>query len=725
MGGGSKAGVLSQSGSTEPETEGPTPVKVGGVKKYLALAIVPGLWAADEFEALRHPQPGAILSGYLQGLARQQLAERRATVAAISDKAGFEERKKRLRTEIGKMLGGQNDPRTPLNLRKTGTLVRDGYRVDKIVYESRPRFYVTANLYVPNGKGPFAAVLQPVGHSTAAKNRAFYQRIALALVKQGLAVLTYDPIGQGERSIYWDREWGASKTGSSTTTEHNMVGWQSLLAGESVARYMVWDGLRSLDVLASLPEVDGKRIGVAGCSGGGTLTTYLAALDERVKAAAPACYISSWEEQLQGTGPQDAEQQFPDQLRAGLDHADWVGLAAPKPYLVLSTDEDFFPLEGARKTFAEMKRVYELYDAGAKVEWFHEPGGHGVPAASRQKLVSFMRRWLMGTDAAIAEPELMTEHEEDLNVTPTGQVATSWGGETASTENMRRYRLKLPARPIKSEDLAERVRRLTRFERSREPLGIERTGTLEKADFRVQLLSYRPQPGLLVAAALAEPTKGNGKLVLYLDEAGKGRGLAENGDARQLVRLGYTVFAVDVSGTGEVAFARHAGAQWGMPQVAWLALMVGRPLIGIRMNDVVRGLDALQEMGRLPADGVLGFARGKLGPVLLHTAVVDSRIASVMAEDSLVSYAAVAASPLHAGIEELVVPGVLGQYDLPDLAAALTPRRVWLSNLRGPTGKLLLKREATAAYGHAAGSGLQIGLRREEEPVEAAYPGLK
>ena len=96
-----------------------------------------------------------------------------------------------------------------------------------------------------------------------------------------------------------------------------MVGVQSLLAGESIARYMVWDGIRGIDLLQSLPIVDGERIGVSGCSGGGTLTAYIAALDGRVKVAAPSCYITSWEDQLRGTGPQDAEQQFPDQLLDG------------------------------------------------------------------------------------------------------------------------------------------------------------------------------------------------------------------------------------------------------------------------------------------------------------------------------------------------------------------------------------------------------------------------
>ncbi|MBM3740755.1 MAG: acetylxylan esterase, partial [Acidobacteria bacterium] len=251
---------------------------------WLVSALAVSVLAAEDFQALDpalHPAPHAMLSSYLQGIAQRQLDARRREVDAIQTKEQYEARKKRLRAAALRMIGGLDDARNPLNARKTGTLGRDGYRVDKVYYESRPRFYVTANLYVPKGTGPFPAVLQPVGHSVTAKNRAFYQKIALSLVNKGFVVLTYDPIGQGERRIYWDNDLGDSKAGG-TTAEHSMVGWQSLLGGESVARFRIWDGIRGIDYLQSLPEVDKERIGVTGCSGGGTLTTYIAALDDRV-----------------------------------------------------------------------------------------------------------------------------------------------------------------------------------------------------------------------------------------------------------------------------------------------------------------------------------------------------------------------------------------------------------------------------------------------------------
>jgi cephalosporin-C deacetylase-like acetyl esterase len=230
-----------------------------------------------------------MLSSYLQRIAARQLEERRAKVEAIRSKEEYEQRKTRLRAAAVRMLGGLNEAKTPLNLRRTGTLDRGDYRVEKIIYESRPRYYVTANLYVPQQRpGPFPAILHPLGHSITGKNRAFYQRLSIGLATQGFVVLTYDPIGQGERRIFWDSDQADSKVGG-PTQEHSMVGWQGLLAGESVARHRIWDGIRGIDLLESLKEVDSNRIGVTGCSGGGTLTTYIAALDDRTKAAAPAC----------------------------------------------------------------------------------------------------------------------------------------------------------------------------------------------------------------------------------------------------------------------------------------------------------------------------------------------------------------------------------------------------------------------------------------------------
>ncbi len=662
----------------------------------------------------------------LREVALKQLDERKQRVAAIATRDQFEQRRAYVRRTLLSMMGGLPTERTPLNLRRMGTVERGDYRVEKIIFESQPKLYVTANLYVPSGgKPPYAAVVQPIGHSPAAKARAFYQNLALCLVKQGFVVLNYDPTGQGERRIFFDPVVGDSRVGGGTTTEHTMVGTQSLLAGESMARYMVWDGMRAVDVLQSLPYVDPKKIGVSGCSGGGTLTSYLAALDDRLQAAAPACYITDWEDQLLGTGPQDAEQQFPDQFAKGLNHADLVEAFAPKPYLICSTTEDYFPITGSRKAFEEGKRIWGLFGAADRIGTAYDAGPHGTTKKQREAISAWMRRWLRDESGEILpEPAYQTEYEEDLLCTPTGQVSTSLGGETPSTMNMARLSQIRPTGQV----TVETIKRLTRWESRTGPLDI-RAGTSTESDgVRVTPLSFETAPGWRLEARLIEPPAGKSrrKSILYLADAG---GTTLSGDLAELAQLGYTVLALRPSGIGEktVNGATYTHAWFGADKLAWLAMMAGKPLPGLRIQDILRGVDVLRERGLLFGDECIGFAKGRiLAADLLHAAVLDKRIAAVAVEDGLLSYASIVRQPFHQGILELIIPGVLGKYDLPDLVAAIAPRPVWLVNLRSPMGKPVFLREARREYERVqTGTRLRLGLRREEEPLAAAFPELR
>jgi hypothetical protein len=321
------------------------------------------------------------------------------------------------------------------------------------------------------------------------------------------------------------------------------------------------------------------------------------------------------------------------------------------------------------------------------------------------------------------------EHEEDLNATPTGQVATSVGGETASTDNVRRFRDRVPARPDKPDAarIREEVLRVTRYRPATVPLNMSLGATIERDGYRIQMLSYQSDDGLVVPAALVTASQPRtGRVALLVDSRGKSAALGVEGDVSQMAQLGYTVLAIDPSGVGETAFRRHEAAPWSSPQLASLALMVGRPLVGIRMNDILRGIDLLKELNVPVPDGVLGVARGRIGTTLLHAAAVDTRLSRLIVEGNLVSYQAVGAVPVHRDIEDLVVPGVLGRYDLPDLAAAVAPRAVALRNLISPTGRPLFRAEMQAAYAYPVRVGkADVGLRNENEKVADAYPFLR
>jgi cephalosporin-C deacetylase-like acetyl esterase len=296
-----------------------------------------------------HP-PQRMLHDYLLAQCQKHFDARRAVLADLKSPEDVQKRQQQLRTWFIESLGGFPE-KTPLNARTVGTEQRDGYRIEKVIYESRPQHHVTATLYLPDGKGPFPGVLMPIGHSNNGKAADYIQRGSILLAKNGLAVLAYDPIGQGERRQLLDRL--GKPAINSSTTEHTLVGVGALLVGQNTATYRIWDGIRSLDYLVSRPEIDPKRIGCTGCSGGGTETSYLMALDDRIAAAAPSCYVTSLERLFATRGPQDAEQNITGQVAAGLEHADYLFLRTPRPTLICAATKDFFDIQGTWTTFRE------------------------------------------------------------------------------------------------------------------------------------------------------------------------------------------------------------------------------------------------------------------------------------------------------------------------------------------------------------------------------------
>ncbi len=358
-----------------------------------------------------------------------------------------------------------------------------------------------------------------------------------------------------------------------------------------------------------------------------------------------------------------------------------------------------------------------------------------------------MSRWLKGQNGEISpEPAFQTEYEEDMLCTPTGQVSTSLGGETVSTLNMGRFSRLAPPRPAligKRElirlqaRLREEIVRLTRYEASQGPLQAKVLDETERKGYCLTHLTYQAGPHRMVMALLAEPKprKAHQKAIIYVDERGKDAATAPGGDVEQLAQLGHAVLALDPSGIGETAsqWSDDSNSWFGHEKVTWLALMVGRPLVGLRMDDILRGVDLLAEKGLLYDGECLGFGKGFAAVDLLHAAAMDQRIAGIVIEEGLLSYASIARTPIHRQVFDTIIPGVLGIYDLPDLVASLAPRPVQLVNMRSPLGNKVFLREMQREYSYAqagyaalgrAGQ-LTLGLRREGESIAAAYPVLR
>lgn len=347
------------------------------------------------------------------------------------NKAAFEKRRAAMRKAFIDGIGGFPE-RTPLNARTTAVVRREGYTIEKVLFESQPRHYVTALAFVPDPakfKAPYPAVLVPCGHSRGGKDSAGYQRACVMGAKEGFLMFIYDPIDQGERvqnSVGWNRGPGYG---------HNTTGIQALRFGGSTARFRIWDGIRSLDYLCERKDVDGSRLGCIGNSGGGTLTSYLMALDPRIKAASPSCYITSIREVTRSIGPQDAEQCIYGQLPAGLNHASLVIMGSSAVRLQVS-EEDFFPLKGAMETFRVVKKTAEKFGIADRYDMTVVAGPHGWKESSRRSSLDWMRQWLMGEKPSRTEADYRALDVgfdlrnvdcglsvEEVNVTPTGNVA--------------------------------------------------------------------------------------------------------------------------------------------------------------------------------------------------------------------------------------------------------------------------------------------------------------
>src|SRR5262249_44963006 len=229
--------------------------------------------------------------------------------------------------------------------------------------------------------------VSPCGHSAVGKAAPVYQTLHINLARRGFAVLTYDPVGQGERSQFWDVDKGRSRF-NLTCGEHCVLGNPLYLLGTSLARYRVWDGMRGIDYLTSLPEVDAKKIGCIGNSGGGTLTAYISALDFRVRVAVISCYITTlprrMANRIQEDPSSDPEQDFFGFVSGGLDHAGLLAQLVPRPTLVNSALYDFFPIEGARESFAEAKKLYEVAGAGDRISQAEAAEKHGLTRPLRE-----------------------------------------------------------------------------------------------------------------------------------------------------------------------------------------------------------------------------------------------------------------------------------------------------------------------------------------------------
>ncbi|MBL8826320.1 MAG: prolyl oligopeptidase family serine peptidase, partial [Planctomycetaceae bacterium] len=378
----------------------------GGVCLPAGLVGAP-LWAQEKSEQLPSLNRfSRMVQEFFVDQVRQAEERGNRLRAALKTKADAETYVKSVRAKIQSCFGPWPE-KTPLNAKIMGVVERDQYRIEKVMFESRPGFYVTSNLYLPkNRKGPLPGVVGSCGHSANGKAGDTYQSFAQSLAKLGYVVLIFDPIGQGERLQYVDENLKPRR--GLGTGEHLYAGNQQFLVGEFFGSWRAWDGIRALDYLLTREEVDPQHVGITGNSGGGTMTTWLCGVDQRWTMAAPGCFVTTFRRNCENELPADTEQCPPRVLSLGLDHADFLAALAPKPVIILAKELDYFDVRGSQEAYERLKHLYTLLGAPDNVALHVGPTGHGYSVENREAMYRWFNR-ATGNGASSTEPMVTIE----------------------------------------------------------------------------------------------------------------------------------------------------------------------------------------------------------------------------------------------------------------------------------------------------------------------------
>ena len=462
------------------------------------------------------------------------------------------------------------------------------------------------------------------------------------------------------------------------THAHTLLGAACILLGMNTATFEIWDGMRAIDYLQSRPEVDAERIGCTGNSGGGTQTSQIMALDNRVKAAAPSCYLHYQAVQLRKS-PGDAEQNIFGQMLFGPDHPDFIMMRAPMPMLICAATKDFFDINATWETFRFAKRLYTRMGFPERMDILENDEGHNYNKTQREGVARWMSRWLLKKDQPIVEPELELIDEKEMWCSPRGQVMLLEGAQSAydfleAEENALASRRQARWRSESHARLLEEARRLAGVR----PLGslpeleVQPAGEETRPGYMIEKLIFTPEPGIALPAVMFRPSQAKaGDIFLVVSENGKEDAARKEGPVDVLVKQGYNVLAVDVRGTGETTpvpqqdLGRGVGGDW---DDYFRAYVLGRSYVGMRAEDILVCARYLKAQGLT----VHLAALGNVGVPALHAAAFEPELFdSVRLSGALVSWSNVIhMKPTH---NQLInaVHGALRVYDLPDLALTL------------------------------------------------------
>lgn len=651
---------------------------------------------------IRWNNPGSLLMNHLIKLASYHFDLRDQEIAKLTTPKAWTDRQQMVSKKLAEMMGPFPE-KGPLKAIITGIVKKESYRIEKIVYESRPGFYVTGCLFIPDRiKGKAPAVLNLIGHEQESFRATLDQVIILNLVRKGIVVFTIDPLGQGEHVQYFDPKVNFSSIGYSVV-EHCYFGNQCFLSGYSSAKYFIWDGIRAIDYLVTRKEVDADKIGVTGFSGGGTVTAYLAAFDDRVKVSVPCSWSTASRRQLETKGAQDAEATLANSLAKGITFEDLLEVRAPKPALLTFVSRDqYLTLQGAREAYQEASKVYAMFKKTDQLQFVEDDSKHWLTPKIRVAIYAFfMKHFGLTGDPSETEIELLSA--EDLTVTRTGQIASSFGGDMVFDVN-KRESLPLIAALEKSrkniglhlENVRKNAKEISGYI---EPSAVTSqpfiNGKYQRDGYSVAKYAIQGEGDYAIPMLLFVPddTLRKHPGIVYLHATGKITDAKPGGEIEKLVKKGYVVVAADVIGVGETKNTATRGIADG-----YTGVLLGRSIVGIQAGDIVRVVRYLKGLSNIDSTRVGAIGLGDMGIPLIHAAAFDLAINNITVIGSPISYKSIVMNRLYkVGLEENKgggthhpyevnfswgVASVLTGYDIPDLIGCIAPRKVVLLQIK-------------------------------------------
>jgi N-acetyl-beta-hexosaminidase len=479
----------------------------------------------------------------------------------------WEEYKSELRKTIIEKSGLKINHTLPLDMKETNSVRMDGYSIKNIFFQTQPGIYATANLFIPEGKGPFPALIILHGHSDVGK--LDYQVVGHDFAQRGYVCLAIDAWGSGERSTTSKGEYHGGNLGASCMN-----------IGESLLGLQITDNIRGIDLLCSLPYVDTKKIGATGASGGGNMTMWLAAMDERVKAAMPIISVGTFESYVMRSNC------VCELLVDGLtftEEAGVLGMIAPRPLKICNHQKDdnptFFPSEMLR-SFANVKYVYDMYDAGNLIDYQIFDFKHGYFPADEAAAVNWFNLHLMGNRTMITADEIKFKSipNEKLLVFPDGKRDTG----VVSTESYCKLRgnelrnILLNTETLNVEQKRTELQNILRINEKSVLTKVYHYSKLQGWD----RFALKTSDGKLIPLLHVDPTEKSKGYVVILNTSGKHAIQADL--LKELLRRGNGIVIADLSGTGEAVSSTsiHTDERGKLHTMARAEIWLGETILG-------------------------------------------------------------------------------------------------------------------------------------------------